>query len=130
MVLVLIPQLTYAFAFYRLNNTQMLKLQQIIVSPVRRALGLHRSASAIHTLWEAGIPDIFSLRLRAVLQSYNRAHRSSSYGNALPELLRNDMESFGPLQKSAFYCRPLAMEFHDLFDTLSPSTFTQLSSYF
>jgi hypothetical protein len=42
---ILIPQMSYAFAFWRPNKTQLRILNQIIATPLRRALGLHRSVS-------------------------------------------------------------------------------------
>ena len=46
---VLIPQMSYALAFWRVNKGQEWKLNQILAAPLRRAFGLHNSASAVRT---------------------------------------------------------------------------------
>ena len=88
---VLIPQMSYALAFWRLTKAQERILDQVLAVPLRRALGLHRSASAIRTLWECGVPTISTVRRRAIVQSVSRAVRCSDQRNPLPSLLVRDM---------------------------------------
>ena len=106
---ILIPQMTYSLAFWRPNKSQRWKLNQILASPLRRALGLHSSASAYRTLWECGIPTVETLRSVNMLQAVSRAYRSASNQNYLPSLLVSDIED-GVSGKSAMYCRPLRNE--------------------
>jgi hypothetical protein len=101
--------MSYALAFWRPNRSQCKALNQILASPLRRALGLHRSASGIRTLWEFGIPTINTIRLRCILQAVSRAYRSAADGNALPSILVEDAKSFKPA-KTAAYCRPFVQE--------------------
>jgi hypothetical protein len=76
-------------------------------------LGLHRTASALRTLWEFGIPDVESIRLRCFLQSISRAHRSHLNGNFLPTILINDITAIPAAPATGAdtsYCRSIADE--------------------
>ena len=101
--------MSYALGFWRLTITQSRILNQILAVPLRRALGLHRSASAIRTLWECSIPTVQTIRRVVLLQSVSRAVRSSDAGNLMPSLLRDDIlrvdQDSGPA-----YCRPFKHE--------------------
>src|SRR5690242_11466740 len=77
--------------------------------PLRRALGLHRSASAIRTLWECSIPTVQTIRRVVLLQSVSRAVRSSDAGNLMPSLLRDDILRVDQDSCPA-YCRPFKHE--------------------
>ena len=100
----------------------------IVAIPIRRALGLHRSASVLHACWDVGIPDIATLRTKCILQSTSRAFRSARAGNLLPQLLVDDLEAFNELavsqtSNSAFYNRPFVSEVKEIqqrFPTLVP----------
>ena len=88
-------------------------MNQILATPLRRALGLHRSASAVRTFWEFGIPDMETIRLRCFLQSLSRAVRSSYSGNFLPSILATDISQHQPVA-SPHYCRSLTQEFSEI----------------
>jgi len=108
---VLLPQLMYGIAFCRLTKTQWERMLQLVAAPVRRALGLSRSASAIMTLWELGIPTPALFRLQCILQASNRACLSAEEGRFLPTLLRDDLRASRPVTVlEPFYCRPFACE--------------------
>jgi hypothetical protein len=107
---ILIPQMTYSLAFWRPTKTQQQKLLQILATPLRRALGLPNSASAIRVLWEFGVPTIPTLKLRCMLQAVLRADKSFQSGNQLPNLLLKDCDRT-EFPKSAAYCRPIGAEF-------------------
>jgi hypothetical protein len=114
---ILIPQISYAIQYWRPNKTQLRTLNQIIATPLRRALGLHRTASALRTLWEFGIPDVESIRVRCFLQSISRAYRSHLSGNFLPTILINDITAAAKRDidsSSSFYCRSIIDELHTM----------------
>jgi len=116
---ILIPQISYGFAFWRPNKSQIKALTQIIATPLRFALSLHRSASAIRVLWEFAIPTASSLRLRCFLQSISRAMRSALAADRyLPSLLQDDfkdVESHDASKKSSSkYCRSLKAELDEI----------------
>jgi hypothetical protein len=118
--LVLIPQLSYCFAFWRLNESQKNAITQVLASSLRRALAVYRGANARELLWEAGIPDVNSLRLRCLLQTISRAARSAGEGRKLPQLLVDDVASHKALVEedevpdSALYCQSFAEEAYDI----------------
>jgi hypothetical protein len=105
--------MSYALCFWRPTKTQFRIMNQILATPLRRALGLHRSASAVRTLWEFGIPDMETIRLRCFLQSVSRAVRSSYSGNFLPSILATDISQHQPVA-SPHYCRSLTQEFSEI----------------
>jgi Reverse transcriptase (RNA-dependent DNA polymerase)/Endonuclease-reverse transcriptase len=107
---ILIPQMSYAAQFWRPTKSHFHDLNQLIAVPLRRALGLHRSTSAARVLWEFGIPDFESLRLKCFLQGINRAMRSAWNGNHLPAFLVRDIRDAN-ISSPTFYCRPLSEEF-------------------
>ena len=74
----LIPQMSYAFPFWRPTKTQYERLLQIIAIPLRRALGMPRSSSAVRLLWEFGIPSPPVIRSRVLLECLSRACRSTT----------------------------------------------------
>ena len=106
---ILIPQMAYALQYWRPTKSQYRTLNQIIATPLRRALGLHKTSSAIRTMWEFGIPDLQSTRLKCLLQSTSRALRSASNGHFLPSILSNDINSPNS-SASSFYSRPFTHE--------------------
>jgi hypothetical protein len=107
---ILIPQMLYASQYWRPTKSQIHVFNQIIATPLRRAIGLHRSASAARTMWEFGIPDFETLRMKCLLQGINRSLRSSLKGNFLPSFLINDLRSHDD-SKSSYFCRPIQHEF-------------------
>lgn len=107
---VLLPQLSYALAFWRPGLTQERVLNSIIAVPLRRALGLHRSASTARTLWECGIPTVRSLKVASVLQSVSRSIRSHRSGNGLPGALVHDLLEAPLRHPGPIYCRPFRSE--------------------
>lgn len=115
---ILIPQISYAIQYWRPTKTQFRTLNQIIATPLRRALGLHRTASALRTLWEFGIPDVESIRVCCFLQSISRAYRSHLSGNFLPSILINDITAATARRdadsSSSFYCRSIIDELHSM----------------
>jgi hypothetical protein len=111
---VLIPQMSYAFAFWRPNKSQLRILNQIIATPLRRALGLHRSASAVRVLWEFGIPSASVIRLRCILQTVSRAFRSARCGNYLPSLLVQDVSSDEKGGDKPAFCRSFRCELEEV----------------
>ena len=90
---ILIPQMTYAIHLWRPTKSNYRTMNQIIASVLRRAAGLHKSASASRTMWEFGIPDIETYRSVIMLQSISRAYRSQRNGNFLPSILVNDINT-------------------------------------
>lgn len=107
----LIPQLSYAFPFWRPSKAQEERLLQIIAIPLRRALGMPRSASAVRLLWEFGIPSPSVIRSRVTVECLSRAFRSASDGNELPALLVEDFKAADPTSvPKPFYARPFAHE--------------------
>jgi hypothetical protein len=110
---ILIPQIAYSIHLWRPTKAQFRVLNQIIANPLRRALGLHRTASAIRTLWEFGIPTIETIRLTQFLQSLSRAMRSAYNGNFLPAILAGDIADPGD-NESARYCRPISTELAEI----------------
>jgi hypothetical protein len=109
--MVLIPQLAYALAFWRPNKSQLRALTQIIATPLRHALSLHRSASAVRVLREFAIPTASALRVRCILQPVSRALRSEKF---LPSLLKEDLANHVEGQRSPIFCRSLASELSEL----------------
>jgi len=107
----LIPQMSYAFPFWRPTKTQYERLLQIIAIPLRRALGMPRSSSAVRLLWEFGIPSPPVIRSRVLLECLSRAYRSAKDGNHLPRLLVDDFKAADPsTHPTPFYARPFVHE--------------------
>jgi hypothetical protein len=119
---VLIPQMSYAFAFWRPNKSQFRILNQIIATPLRRALGLHRSSSAVRVMWEFGIPSAAVIRLRCILQTVSRAYRAARSGSFLPSLLVEDFRSEEKGEEKPVFCRSLRCEVRE-FSPLLPVNF-------
>lgn len=135
---ILIPQMAYAIAFWRPSKSHFRVMNQLLAGPLRRALGLHHSASAARTLWEFGIPSFETIRLRCILQAVSRAYRSTFNGNFLPSILVDDIKHPDTASSTAFYCRPFAHELREIqllypssasfpMDTKQINTITKLS---
>jgi hypothetical protein len=124
---ILIPQMSYGLPFWRFNKGQEHALNQILAAPLRRAFGLHRSASARRTLWEAGIPTISNIKAQITVQAVARARASALNRNELPAILQRDVESDEEKKLSTpFYCRSLADEVNHVrlcYDQLSDAGF-------
>ena len=71
---VLIPQITYSLQILELNQQQQQNLDQIIARPLRKALGLRRSTSALRVMWEFGVPPIRPSLAKIYLQSIFRSY--------------------------------------------------------
>lgn len=107
----LIPQLSYAIPFWRPSKAQFERLLQIIAIPLRRALGMPRSASAVRLLWEFGLPTPPIIRSRVMLECVSRAFRSADDDNVLPRLLIDDFKAANPASLPLpAYARPFAHE--------------------
>ena len=119
--------MSYGLPFWRFNKGQEHALNQILAAPLRRAFGLHRSASARRTLWEAGIPTISSLKVHGTVQAVNRARVSAMNKNELPAILHRDVLSEEEKKfSSPFYCRSFAEEVNHIrsqYDQLSAVDF-------
>lgn len=120
---ILIPQMSYALHMWRPTKSNFNVMNQLVASVLRRAAGVHKSASAIRTLWEFGIPTFVTTRSVCLLQSVSRAIRSSLKGNFLPSVFVNDINNTTAAASSstttsavstAKYCRPLPHELVDL----------------
>jgi hypothetical protein len=66
---VLIPQITYAFSFLSLPVFVLNSINQIIATPLRKALGFNKHTSALRTLWEFGIPMLIHYLFRILYKS-------------------------------------------------------------
>src|SRR4051812_13166289 len=107
----LIPQLSYAFPFWRPTKAQYGRLLQIIAIPLRRALGMPRSSSAVRLLWEFGIPLPSVIRSRVLVECLSRAFRSAEDGNDLPRLLVDALSAANIITPpKPFYARSFAHE--------------------
>ena len=95
---VLIPQITYAFSFLSLPVFVLNSINQIIATPLRKALGFNKHTSALRTLWEFGIPDAHTLLVQNTIQVANRSYRSST--SSISYLIAHDMATFNPLKVS------------------------------
>jgi hypothetical protein len=116
---VLIPQITYGFAFLPLPVGFANKITQIIAAPLRRALGLPKNSSAARVLWEYGLYDVHTLHLKALLEALMRSQRCLDNEVVLAGELAVDFRAAAaavvPI-KSAKFCRPLA---HSIVDQLA-----------
>jgi len=77
-------------------------------------MGLPRSASAVGALWHCDVPSLPTTKLTLMLQCISRAYVSASKGNALPQLLVNDLRSVASDTKGPFYCRPFLHELNEI----------------
>jgi hypothetical protein len=109
---ILIPKISYGLAFVRFNRSQISKLNQIMAMPLRRAMGLPRTASAVGAMWHCDVPSLSTTKLTVMLQCISRAHVSASKGNALPQLLVDDLRA--PVTKGPHYCRPFLNELNEV----------------
>lgn len=107
---ILVRQLAYGIAFCRFNQQQLHKLDQILAAPLRRALALPKSASAIRTLWESGVPSVRAIRALDLIQTASRAVAAHANGVELAQLLAEQLQGDSTNSKSPVYCRPLVEE--------------------
>lgn len=102
---VLIPQMTYGFALMPLSVSMCTKMSQVMATPLRRALGLSRSASAARVLWEFGLYDTFTLHCKHIISAYLRSQRCLDNGLTLADTLARDYDSYAAAP-SAQFCLP------------------------
>jgi len=102
---VLIPQMTYGLALMPLSDAMCSKMSQVIATPLRRALGLPRCASAARLLWEFGLYDTFTLHCKHIIAAYLRSKRCLDNGLTLAGTLANDHDTYVS-EHSAQFCLP------------------------
>jgi hypothetical protein len=128
---VLIPQITYGFAFLDLSSSFIHKLTQIIATPLRKALGLGRFAAAHRVLWEYGLYDVVTLHLKLGVAALMRSQRCLSRGIELAGNLAFDFAGPQPDDTTKF-CRPRAGIIKEMLTSLdlasAPTNLTDLKT--
>jgi hypothetical protein len=114
---VLIPQITYGFAFLDLTRAFCDKITQVIAAPLRKALGLPIAASGRRVLWEYGLYDVETLHLKHGIAALMRSQRCLKRGVALAGSLASDFDGLQSI-KSAKYCRPRARQVQEMLTSL------------
>lgn len=75
---VLIPQITYAIAFWLPSSRHITSLQSLVVKPLRLVLGLPKKTSIADILYECRVPFLKTYREYAIIKYASRMHKEDT----------------------------------------------------